>query len=231
MVRLNRFNGSNSGKVHNRLSVEEMEDFFIQHIDNGDLKYYHSGIEQEWNDTGSQIIDNKLSTYWELNRKFNSINSLEKFDEFIKLINSLSSICRRWKLDFEFKLIAIGNKPGGGGPQQTQFIIKQEVPTEIINYFSLYRRIGYNHYRINLYNKINRKRPDFIGGTRSTYTIQCHLQQDKDMNFYFYFDLNKNLEYKEQIIEELRRVIKVPFEFLDRKDYNDSAKWYFKLLI
>lgn len=125
MTHIKRFFES-TNPTHSRLSVEEIEDFFLEFIEAGDIKFYHSGIP---------IGENYVSVYFILDRKFNSITDSDSMSRLTQLLKRISDVCTRWKLDWEFKLIAIGNKPGGGGPMQTQLEIRQPVPQIVLDQF------------------------------------------------------------------------------------------------
>lgn len=206
MIKLNRFNESTVNKNHNRLSVDEMEEYFIDFIDSGDLKYYHSGVP---------IGGNKIESCWALSDKFFKIIDTNKLSELSVLIKTLSDICSRWNLSFRFEMCGVGNKPGGGGPLQTQFIIIQETPAEIWNYFT---GISTPSIRISL------------GGQRVPHQqkIYLYLKQDKEMNFYIYFELENQEEHKDFIIKQVKELIKIPMEFTG---IQHGKNWAFKLLV
>lgn len=125
MTHIKRFFES-TNKFHSRLSVEEIEDFFLEFIEAGDIHFYHSGIPTS---------RNYVAVYFILDRKFNSITDSDSMWRLTQLLKRISDACTRWKLDWEFKLIAIGNKPGGGGPMQTQLEIRQPVPKIVLDQF------------------------------------------------------------------------------------------------
>lgn len=124
MTHIKRFFESN--KWHSRLSVEEIEDFFLEFIQSGDIHFYASGIP---------VGQTYVAVYFILDRKFNTITDSDSMSRLTGLLKLISDVCTRWKLDWEFKLIAIGNKPGGGGPTQTQLEIRQPVPQIVLDQF------------------------------------------------------------------------------------------------
>ena len=124
MTHIKRFFESN--QIHSRLSVEEIEDYFLEFIQAGDIHFYTSGIP-----TGESFV----AVYFILDRKFSTISDSDSMNRLTQILKRISDACTRWKLDWEFKLIAIGNKPGGGGPIQTQLEIRQPVPQIVLDQF------------------------------------------------------------------------------------------------
>lgn len=221
MIRLKRVNESLDKKHHNRFSVSELEDYFIEFIDSGDIEYYHSDVDR---------IERTIKSYWKLTSKYNKIEDVDKVYRLSDMIRTLGDICKRWNLKFEFDLIGIGNKPGGGGPMQTQLIIIQELPQEISNYFL--RDISTPTLKLNVGERKALMR---------THTVYLHLKQDKEMNFYLTFESDISEKYKDSVVEQVKRLVKIPMEFVGREDISrrvpwqdedeKTAKWLFKLLV
>lgn len=162
MTHIKRFFES-TNPTHSRLSVEEIEDFFLEFIEAGDIHFYTSGIP---------IGQNYVAAYFILDRKFNSITDSDSMSRLTQLLKRISDVCTRWKLDWEFKLIAIGNKPGGGGPMQTQLEIRQPVPQIVLDQFP---QIGTPHFDIQF-------------GDRQ-YRFMMWLKHDElTMDFYIVFE-------------------------------------------
>jgi hypothetical protein len=158
MTHIKRFFESN--QIHPRLSVEEIEDFFLEFIENGDIHFYTSGIP---------IGQTYVAVYFILDRKFSTISDSDSMNRLTQILKRISDACTRWKLDWEFKLIAIGDKPGGGGPMQTQLEIRQPVPQIVVDQFPM------NPFKINF--------------ESNTYTFSLWLQHDElTMDFYLTFD-------------------------------------------
>ena len=104
-----------SVETSKRLSVEDIEDYFLEFIDNGYISFYYNNIPL--------IGKKEIHTIFKLSNDFRTITTIEELNNFSSLINQISNVVKRWNLDFKFSTISIGNKPGGGGPQQTELTI------------------------------------------------------------------------------------------------------------
>ena len=204
MTRIKRFNESNDFR-HNRKSIEEIEDYFLEFIQSGDLIFYHSGIP---------IGQNYVAIYFILDRKFNTISDSDSMIRLTQILKRISDVCKRWNLDWEFKMIAIGNKPGGGGPMQSQLEIRQPVPQEI-----LYNFPSMNNSDIQL---------QFEG---RNYRFMKSLKQDDQLNFYMICEPYTSRDgsgtngkwlradrvhfnyYDEQIVKQIESESSIPCEY------------------
>ena len=130
MIHLKKFNESVSSK---RLSVEDIEDYFLDFIDNGSMEFYHIRIPHI-----GMLMPNvgpTIETTFVISNKFRNIDTVNELTNFTNLISQIGNVVKRWNLDFKFSTIAIGDKPGGGGTHQTQLSIIQPLPKIIIDNF------------------------------------------------------------------------------------------------
>lgn len=125
MTHIKRFFES-SNTTHSRLSVEEIEDFFLEFIQSGDIHFLNSGIP-----TGQTYV----AVYFEVDRKFYRMSDKLTMFKFSQLVSSIADICNRWKLDYQFQLNGLNNRPGQGGVNLTQLEIRQPVPKIVIDQF------------------------------------------------------------------------------------------------
>ena len=72
MKHLKKFNESQEPSTK-RLSVEDIEDYFLEFIDNGSMEFYHSGI-CNWLGPNKEI-----HTTFKLSDKFRNIQTIEEF--------------------------------------------------------------------------------------------------------------------------------------------------------
>lgn len=134
MTHIKRFFESN--QIHSRLSVEEIEDYFLEFIQAGDIHFLNSGIP---------IGQTYVAVYFEVDRKFYRISDSSTMLRFSKLLQDIDRICDRWKLDYQFQLNGINNRPNQGGVSLTQLEIRQPVPQIVIDQFP---QIGTPHFDI-----------------------------------------------------------------------------------
>lgn len=195
---------TNQGK---RLTVSEMEDYFLEFIDSGDIEYYNSGVP---------IGETTVQTCWKLNG-FHNITDSNKLNRLSNIIKSIGNICDRWNIKFKFELAGIGKKPWSATTIQTQFLIIQDVPKPIINFFSPNGEITTRIIKINIENKI--------------INIYPSLNQDKDINFYLNCKTyNISEKYDDKIIEEIKK-INLPLNFIGKKEDKKEDKFIFKILL
>jgi hypothetical protein len=229
MKHLKKFNESIETKK--RLSVEDLEDYFLEFIDNGSMEFYYSGIP---------ISQNKvIETTFTISNKFRNVTTIEELTNLSNLINQIGDVVKRWNLDFKFSTVAIGNKPGGGGPQQTQLSIIQPVPKIIID----------NFYNIN---DITTDRVD-LGGLVVSYAPSISVDNNSDFILHVYVqiydggsgengkwlkpDYTKFRESESEFIKHFTTG-NIPCEFIEKKATADRRygqpfyiSWYFKLLV
>lgn len=246
MTHIRRFLESNQS-YHSRLSVEEIEDFFLEFIQAGDIHFYASGIP---------IGQNYVAVYFILDTKFNSITDSNSMSRLTQLLDCISDVCTRWKLDWEFKLRAIGNKPGGGGPMQTQLEIRQPVPQIVLDQFP---DITTPHFDIH-YVKIPEGIIQFSGPVVDhSYRFNMWLKHDElTMDFYIVFepmfsrggsgangkwlkdDWVRMSRYESDIINKLQQEYskRVPCQYIGKELSNRNLyygmnlfKYKFKLLV
>lgn len=124
MTHIKRFFESN--QIHSRLSVEEIEDYFLEFIQAGDIHFLNSGIP---------IGQTYVAVYFEVDRKFYRISDSSTMLRFSKLLQDIDRICDRWKLDYQFQLNGINNRPNQGGVSLTQLEIRQPVPQIVLDQF------------------------------------------------------------------------------------------------
>lgn len=228
MKYLRKYNESTESKK--LLSVEEIEDYFLEFIDDKSMEFYYSGIP-------ISLDRNKVvETVFKLNIR--DMTTIEQLTNFSKLIDRISSVVKRWDLDFKFSTIAIGNKPGGGGPKQTQLSIIQPVPKIIID---------------NFYYNPNRDRVD-LGGLIVRY--KKHISVDNNSDFILHVsietwrggsgqngiwlksDYNKFKQSESEFIKHFTDNKDIPCEFINKKAASDMiygqpfySYFYFKVLV
>jgi hypothetical protein len=229
MKHLKKFN--ESVEPTKRLSVEDLEDYFLEFIDNGSMEFYYSGIPISQN--------KKIHTTFKLSGKFSNVTTIEELTNFSNLINQISDVVKRWNLDFKFSTVAIGNKPGGGGQMQTQLSIIQPVPKIIIDSF-------YNN------NDITTDRVD-LNGLVVSYASDISVDNNSDFILRVYVQIydggsGENGKWKKPDYTKFREseseFIKhfttgnIPCEFIEKKATADRRygqpfyiSWYFKLLV
>jgi hypothetical protein len=100
MKHLKPFNESKSNRK--RLSVEDIEDYFLKFIDDGSMEFYYSGIA---------IGQKEIHTTFKLNNKFANIQTIQELQEFTHLVNQIGETCKRWNLKFKFSTFVSGSKP------------------------------------------------------------------------------------------------------------------------
>jgi len=113
-----------SVETSKRLSVEDIEDYFLEFIDNGSISFYSHSIS----------LSKKIQTTFKLSDKFRDIKTIEELNNFSSLINQIGNVVKRWNLDFKFSTIATGNLRHGVA--QTQFSIFQTIPKVIVDFFN-----------------------------------------------------------------------------------------------
>lgn len=124
MKHLKKFNES---LVSKRLSVEDIEDYFLEFIDNESITFSRNVITRNDNlNTG--IIE----TIFVLNNKLCRIDNIEEMTNLANLINKIRDVIKRWNLDFKFSTIAIDR---GGNGMQTQISIHQPIPKVVMDNF------------------------------------------------------------------------------------------------
>jgi len=242
MKHLKKFN--ESVEPTKRLSVEDLEDYFLEFIDNGSMEFYYSGIPI------SMGPNKEIHTTFKL--RVRDITTIEELTNFTNLINQIGDVVKRWNLDFKFSTIAIGNKPGGGGPQQTQLTIIQPIPKVIIDNFYTQNPLGRNatrFHRVDLDGfevRYTRQieiddNSDFIMGVE----VQSYPILGKDINIggsgkdgkWLKSDYNKFRDNESNFIKHFTTG-NIPSEFVSKKESSDRRygqpfykNWYFKLSV
>jgi len=217
-----------------RLTVEDIEDYFLEFIDNGTLSFYHSGISPLYGQNKS------IHTTFVMNSKFCTATTIEGLNNFTGLINQIISVVKRWNLDFKFSTIAIGNKPGGGGPHQTQLSIIQPLPKVIID---------------NFLTPIETPRDTiYLDGFTLTYNKNISMNENSD--FFMSVEIEayrggngpngrwskkeytKFIESESEFIKHFTDNKDMPCEFVKKIATSDLrynqpfySRWYFKLLV
>ena len=217
-----------SVETNKRLSVEDLEDYFLEFIDNGSMEFYYNGIPI----SGSKVIE----TTFKLSSKFRNVTSIQELNNLSNLINQIGDVVKRWNLDFKFSTIAIGNKPGGGGPQQTQLTIIQPIPKILID----------NYYRQNDNNKVNLDGLE-VGFARNLKVdnnsdfimdiiVATYLGGSGEHGKWLKSDYEKFRDNESNFIQHFNNII--PSEFISKKESNDRSirvpfyqNWHFKLLV
>ena len=225
-TRIRRFNESNDNNFkHGRIGREELEDFFLEFIDTGDLKWYIDYIDHlERYETHK---DPTINTYFEINNKFRKMKDTDTVNRYCQLLKSISDVCSRWKLDFS---IESGAYPPPGGPQNhiTQLVIKQPVPKVILDNFPT---INNSDIRIT------------FDGRKLRFSKW--LKHDKDLNFYMSCKVstfmsgsgrdgrwlkaddvwyNKN---EEQILKQIEKEFIIPCKYVNKVE----DRYQFKLFV
>lgn len=235
MKYLKSFNESTESQK--RLSVEDLEDYFLEFIDNGSMEFYNNDIPFMLG------TDKVIETTFAISNKFRNVTTIEELTNFTNLINQIGDVVKRWNLDFKFSTIAIGNKPGGGGPQQTQISIIQPVPKIIID----------NFYNTDTFLNRNNGRVD-LGGLIVKYTGHISVDNNSDFIFCIYIhavsggsgkdgrwlksDYIKFRQSESEFIKHFTDNKDLPCEFINKKAQSDMrygqtfhSRFYFKLLV
>jgi len=231
MKHLKKFN--ESVEPTKRLSVEDLEDYFLEFIDNGSMEFYYSGI------TISQ--NKKINTTFKLSNKFSNVTTIEELTNFSNLINQISDVVKRWNLDFKFSTVAIGNKPGGGGPMQTQLTIIQPVPKVIIDNFYNTNMITRDLDRCDLNGLMVSYAPQISVDNNSDFILQVYVQiydgGSGENGKWKKPDYTKFRESESEFIKHFTTG-NIPCEFIEKKATADRRygqpfyiNWYFKLLV
>ena len=135
MIKLKRFNESVSG---NRLTKEDLEEYFIDFIDTKDMSFIKSTYFQ-----GNKYIKSLFSIgdsfvmrdSYSRNQQIVEHEDLVRFSE---ILSRLSSICRQWNLEFALKF-------GGSAIEQLGVClleIRQRLPDDVIEHL-VYRTAGF----------------------------------------------------------------------------------------
>jgi len=232
MKHLKKFN--ESVEPTKRLSVEDLEDYFLEFIDNGFMEFYYSGIPISQN--------KKIHTTFKLSDKFCNVTTIEELTNFSNLINQIGDVVKRWNLDFKFSTVAIGNKPGGGGQMQTQLTIIQPIPkviidnfnTEIQNFATPFHRVDLDGFEVRYTRHIKvDNNSDFI----MIVDIQSHRTGSGQNGKWLKPDYTKFRESESEFIKHFTTG-NIPCEFIEKKATADRRygqpfyiSWYFKLLV
>ena len=234
MKHLKKFNESTESKK--RLSVEDLEDYFLEFIDNGSMEFYHSDIP-------IMMSPNKvIETTFVISNKFRNVTTIEELTNFTNLINKIGDVVKRWNLDFKFSTIAIGDKPGGGGPHQTQLSIIQPVPKIIIDNFYTDNTLLTTMNRVDLGGFIVRYNRNVIVDNNSDFILQVHVQTFRggsgQNGKWLKSDYNKFRQSESELIKYFTDNKDIPCEFISKKAASDMRygqpfynTFYFKLLI
>jgi hypothetical protein len=215
-----------SVKPTKRLSVEDIEDYFLEFIDNGYMEFYYSGIP---------ISQNKvIETTFTISNKFRNVTTIEELTNFSNLINQIRDVVKRWNLDFKFYTVAIGNKPGGGGQMQTQLSIIQPVPKIIIDSFYTTDRVDLNGLVVSYASDISvDNNSDFI----LRVYVHIHNGGSGENGKWKKPDYTKFRESESEFIKNFTNG-NIPCEFIEKKATADRRygqpfyiSWYFKLLV
>jgi hypothetical protein len=232
MKHLKRFN--ESVEPTKRLSVEEIEDYFLEFIDNKSMEFYYSGIPI------SMGPNKEIHTTFKL--RVRDITTIEELTNFTNLINQIGDVVKRWNLDFKFSTIAIGNKPGGGGPQQTQLTIIQPIPKVIIDNFytqngndaTPFHRVNLDGFEVRYTRHIEADNNlDFI----MIVEVQSHSGGSGEHGKWLKSDYKKFRDNESNFIKHFTTG-NIPSEFISKKESSDRRygqpfyrNWYFKLLV
>ncbi len=205
------------GFSHGRLTREDLEDYFLEFIDDGDFIY----DEDEDEDRSSYIDDENdeddipfIRTNFYFNEKYRRINNNDILNTYTKMLSKIYSVVTRWNLDFELT--------------DSGFYIKQPVPQDIID------------------NSLDgRKLMDFIFGGRKFYFFSNGLQVGDDGFFYANLQLNQYFggsssdgrwrkkdwnfftENEDNIISEVEKKFPIKCQYLGKEEENF---YKFKLL-
>ena len=229
MKHLKKFN--ESVEPTKRLSVEDLEDYFLEFIDNGSMEFYYSGIPISQN--------KKIHTTFKLSDKFRNVTTIEELTNFSNLINQISDVVKRWNLDFKFSTVAIGNKPGGGGQMQTQLSIIQPVPKIIID--SFYNNNDITTDRVDLNGLVVSYASDISVDNNSDFILRVYVQiydgGSGENGKWKKPDYTKFRESESEFIKNFTNG-NIPCEFIEKKATADRRygqhfyiSWYFKLLV
>jgi hypothetical protein len=127
---LKKFNESTESKK--RLSVEDIEDYFLEFIDNGSMEFYYNNLPTLYE--GTEANKRFIHTTFRLSDKFRDITTPEELNNFSSLINKIGEVVKRWNLDFKFSTIRSDEQPGGAGAFQTELSIIQPIPKVVIDF-------------------------------------------------------------------------------------------------
>ena len=95
MKYLKLFNESHNGKKF--FTTEDIEDFFIDFIDSGDIEHYWTGQQI------SMARKEYVSIIFKINSRYKSIKSVEEIQRYNELLDEIGLVCRIWNLEFEYE--------------------------------------------------------------------------------------------------------------------------------
>ena len=230
MKHLKKFNESTESQK--RLSVEDIEDYFLEFIDNGSMKFYYSGIP-------TMMSPNKvIETTFVISDKFRDVTTIEELTNFTNLINQIGDVVKRWNLDFKFSTIA-----PPPGPQQTQISIIQPVPKIIIdNFYTNNTLLNTTMNRVDLDGLIVRYTRSINVDDNSDFIlhvdIQTHRGGSGQNEKWLKSDYNKFRQSESELIKYFTDNTDLPCEFIRKKAARDMrygqpfySYYYFKLLV
>jgi hypothetical protein len=153
MKRIKLFNDSFEFS-HGRLTRDDLEDYFLEFIDAGDLVKNDDGSfiqvpDDDDDDDDDEYryhgdTDYSIRTKFYFNRKYRGISDIDILNRYNKMLSKICNVITRWGLDFKFNDIG--------------FQIKQPVPQVIIDKFlnrSSYIKFNFGNRKIQFLTEVN----------------------------------------------------------------------------
>jgi hypothetical protein len=200
-----------------RLSVEDIEDYFIDFLDNGQMSAKNE------NDTyfiKNQIIpyvvngihQPKIGTQFIINQDLNKIKNRDDLTRYNNMFSKILEVCERWNLDVTFSQVT-----------RSYMTILQEIPQPIVDNFLSQGITGTRTVEIVVGDKtLKYFREVSIDDNNDFYVIFANVTPGRDG----LFDRQRVKEYdalEDSVIEYFKSQFPVPLQFLEIVDTLSST--------
>lgn len=196
-------------KENKRLSVEEIEDYFIDFLDSGQMS---ANAEHDGHFRKNEIIpyvvngihQPKIGTQFIINQDLNKIKNREDLARYNNLFSKILEVCNRWNLDVSFSQYT-----------RSYMTILQEIPQPIIDNFLSQGLLGTRTIEIVVGDKtLKYFREVSIDDNNDFYVIFANVTPGREGKF----DKQRVREYdalENSVIEYFQTKFPVPLEFLE----------------
>ena len=186
----------------NILTEEDISDYFLDFIDSKDLVFDRISNSLVWNNEGAHMEYSTVSIIYKMNERFVIIKDLTTLNEYTEFIQRITSICKRWKLNFVLN---------NGGRNNFNLHIIQKNPDYITEFIRNSMNVDIH---VNFKFRFSFEKPSLLytlGDVRIGFVV------DRQLNYFIYI-LGAEGKYKpEEIIEMINRKLQVNLKFIEKK--------------